>query len=443
VIGRFPWDPFPPGTPDPKGPDPLQALVFRSAVTGADAYRSVRMALRRENGVLRLGNRFVADGRYREVAFVAAGHASNSMALATLAVLDDRVTQGYLAGPEPVVEEVPFQGIQLAPGWGGAAEAPQVVSAVQEIAERLGESDLLILLLSPGALRAFGTPPPGMTAGEFSGFLRRAHARGASGREVGLIARVLGAQGVGGRLLPSSLRADVETLVVERGDGAAFVGGGPTVGVRPAERAEARAALDRLALTAELPAPARGWLAPDGAPDRVAPAGVRRPVVVAGPPDAVRSAADTTFDKGWTARLAALQLRDSPAAAADRFLELVETLVRAERPGADRHSKGMAAFAMLTLDLPEGTEEGPAMAEFLDRARTELRRREMSVGLFRTTGSIGPADYPAGFVVGTPSDTSAKVSAGSARPLSMQPGITDVGLLAAAVIPRAPVAAES
>ncbi|MGB6500574.1 MAG: DUF4147 domain-containing protein, partial [Thermoplasmata archaeon] len=229
MIGRFPWDPFPPGTPDPKGPDPLQALLFRSAVTGADAYRSVRMALRRENGVLRIGNRFVPDGRYREVAFVAAGHAANSMALGALAVLDERITQGYLAGPVAVAEEIPFQGIQLAPGWGGAEEAATVVGATQEIAERLGESDLLILLLSPGALRAFGTPPPGMSAPEFSQFLERTHARGASGREVGLLARVLGGPGVGGSLFSPSVRADVETLVVERGDGAAFVGGGPTV----------------------------------------------------------------------------------------------------------------------------------------------------------------------------------------------------------------------
>jgi glycerate-2-kinase len=437
VIGRLPWDPFPPGTPDPKGPDPLQALVFRSAVTGADAYRSVRFALKRENGVLRIGNRFVADARYREVAFVAAGNAANSMALATLAVLDERVTQGYLAGPEPVVDEVPFQGVELPPGWGGAERAAEVVRAAEEIAERLGESDLLILLLSPGAIRAFGTPPPGMTSAEFARFLEMAHARGASGREVGLLSRTLGSTGVGGSLLPPTVRADVETLVVERGDGAAFVGGGPTIAVRPAERAEARAVLVRLGVLDALPAPAREWLSPGAAPFALPPATARRPVVVSGPPDAVRAAADTTFDKGWTARLAALELREPPAAAADRFLELVDGIVRGESPGSERRSKGLAAFAMLTLDLPEGSEEGPGMVEFLERARSGLRRREMSLGLFRTSGSIGDPAYPAGGVVGTPSDPEESTDRSAIRALLMQPGITDVGLLVAAVLPRA------
>ncbi|MGP8078151.1 MAG: DUF4147 domain-containing protein [Thermoplasmata archaeon] len=441
MIGRLPWDPFPPGTPDPKGPDPLQALVYRSAVTGADAYRSVRFALRREHGVLRVGNRFVADGRYREVAFVAAGHASNSMALATLAVLDDRVTQGFLAGPEPVSEEVPFPGIQLRPGWGGDESAPEAVQAVREIAERLGESDLLILLLSPGALRAFGTPPPGMSAPEFSRFLETAHTRGASGREVGLLSRVLGTEGRGGGLLPPTMQADVETFVVERGDGAAYVGGGPTVAVRPNERAEARATLERIGLGDELPTAALEALRPDPASGRALPTSVRRPVVIAGPPDAVRSAADTTFDKGWTARLAALQLREPPVAAADRFLDLVDGIVRTDRPGADRHAKGIAAFAMLTLDLPEGIDEGPAMTEFLERARLGLRRREMSVGLFRTAGAIGAPEHPAGAVVGAPADRSAPAEPSGSRALRMQPGITDVGLIAAAVIPRPAAAA--
>lgn len=435
MIGQFPWDPFPAGTPDPKGPDPFQALIFRSAVTGADAYRAVRFALRRENDVLRIGNRFVADGRYREVAFVAAGHAANSMALATLAVMDERITQGFLAGPEPVHDDIPFRGLRIAPGWGGADTAGEVVGAVREIAERLGPSDLLILLLSPGAFRAFATPPPGLTAPGFSELLEIAHAAGATGREVGLVGRVLAGEGTGGRLLPFDTRADVETLVVERGDGAAFVGGGPTVAVRPAERAEARAVLARTGLLDRLPPAAAERLAP-GTAASAPPPTARRPVVVAGPSDALRSAADTTFDKGWTARLAALALREPPAAAADRFLERVEALVLAERPGGGG-PKGVAAFAMLTFDLPEGVDEGPALGAFLERARAGIRRREMSVGIFRTAGAIPPGEFPAGAVVGALGDPTAGADRDRGRALAMYPGITDVGALAAAVLPRA------
>ena len=100
MIGRFPWEPFPQEEPEPKGPDPVPRGAFQAAVTAADAYRSVRAALRREEGVLRVGNRFVADWRYRQVAFVAIGNAANSMALGALHAVGDRLTQGFLAGPE-------------------------------------------------------------------------------------------------------------------------------------------------------------------------------------------------------------------------------------------------------------------------------------------------------------------------------------------------------
>ena len=435
MIGRFPWDPFPSGAPDPKGPDPLQALVYRAGVSGADAYRSVRMALKRENGVLRVGNRFVADGRYREVAFVSVGHAANSMALGALAVLDERVTQGYLAGPDDVSPDVPFRGVRVAPGWGASEDAAGIGQAIREIAERLGESDLLLLLLSPGAGRAVLSPPPGMTAGELGRFLEDAHARGASGREVGLLARVLGEAPADRAMLPAQLRADVETLVVERGDGAAFVGGGPTIRIRAGERSEARAVLERIGLGAAVPVGAAERLRP-GAESPASPRSVRRPVVVAGPPDALRSAADTTFEKGWTARLAALSLRESPAEAADRFLDLTETLVRTDMGVVGRGSKGLAALAMLTLDRPDGTDEGPALLEFLDRAQAGLRRREMSVGLFRTGGTIGDGAYPPGAVVGAPSDPGSTADRTGVRAVRMPSGITDVGLLAAAVVPR-------
>jgi len=435
VIGRFPWDPFPSGAPDPKGPDPLQALVYRAGVSGADAYRSVRMALKRENGVLRIGNRFVADGRYRDVAFLAVGHAANSMALGVLAVLDERVTQGFLAGPDEVSADIPFRGVRFAPGWGGSEDAVGIAQASREIAERLGESDLLLLLLSPGAGRAVLSSPPGMSATELGRSLEEAHARGASGREVGLLARVLGEAPPDRALLPADLRADVETLVVERGDGAAYVGGGPTIPIRAGERAEARAVLERVGLLATVPPGAAERLRP-GAEPPARPRSIRRPVVVAGPPDALRSAADTTFEKGWTARLAALSLRESPAAAADRFLELTESLVRSETGVVGRGSKGLAALAMLTLDRPDGTDEGPGLLEFLDRAQAGLRRREMSVGLFRTGGAIGDASYPPGAVVGAPSDPDSPADRTGVRALRMPTGITDVGLLAAAVFPR-------
>jgi Domain of unknown function (DUF4147) len=433
VIGQFPWDPFPPGEPEPKGPDPLQSLAYRAAVTAADAYRSVRLAVRREHGTLRLGNRFVADGRYRDVAFLAFGNAANSMALAALHAIGDRLTQGYIAGPERIPSDLPFRGLTLAPGWGGDPQAPQVVAAATELVGGLSEQDLVLVLLSPGSIRALALPPAGLAAEEFGELLRRAHERGATGREVNLLARVLGTGGVGGRLGEKVLRADVATLIVDRGDGPTAVGGGPMRPVAPEERTRAREVVDRLSLAPELPPSARDALTPDGTAAR--PTSAAAPVVVASPADALRAAADTLFDKGWTSRLGFLEIRDDPETSADRFSARSEELIAAEQLTPESRTKGVGVFAMTTLDLPEGVDEGPALGRFLARAQSQVRRREMSVGLFRTSGGIGAASFPPGAVVGTPTERSARVRPGRARAVPMRNGITDVGLLAVTLSP--------
>jgi hypothetical protein len=431
VIGQFPWDPFPPGEPDPKGPDPVHGIAYRAAVTAADAYRSVRLALRREGGTLRLGNRFVADGRYREIAFLSFGGAAGSMGLAALHAIGDRLTQGFVAGPEEVPEELPFRGTKIAPGFAGAPAAEEVVRAVAEIAGGLTEQDLLLVLVSPGALRALLRPPAGVRDDEFASVLAGVLAAGATGREVDLIARVTGDGMVGGRLATEVRRADVATFLVDRGDGPNVLGGGPMRPVDPAERTEARAVVERLGLFPTLPAPLRDRLAPGGdgrpaAPGRAPP----RPVVIASPSDALRAAADAVFDKGWTSRLAFLEIRDGPEAGADRFLARSEELLRAEQITPDSRTKGLGTFAMTTLGLPEGLDEGPALGRFLARARDGLNRREMSIGLFRTVGPVGSREYPAGAVIGASTDPEATVRPDRARALRMRPGITDVGLLA-------------
>jgi glycerate-2-kinase len=435
VIGRFPWDPFPPGEPEPKGPDPLPSLAYRAAVTAADSYRSVRLALRRDSGTLRVGNRFVPDGRYREVAFLAFGHAANSMALGALHAVGDRLTQGFIAGPEPVPQELPFRGVALEPGWGGAPEAPSAVNAATEIASALTEQDLLLVLLSPGALRGLALPPPGMTDEEFSTFLLSAHERGAGGREVMLLARVLGTGGVGGRLALAATRSDVTTFIVDRGDGPASVGGGPMHPVAPAERVEAAALLERLGLRGSIPAAAVDGLTVGGDSGTPLPSRVSRPLLVASPTDALRAAADALFDKGWTTRLAFLEVREGPEASADRFLARTEELLASEGLTAESRTKGLGAFAMMTLGLPEGVDEGPALGRFLVRSQAGLRRREMSLGLFRTAGVVGSDEFPAGAVVGAPTDPAAPTRPGRARATPMRRGVTDVGLLAVALFP--------
>jgi glycerate-2-kinase len=438
VIGQFPWEPFPPGEPDPRGPDPVHSVSYRAAVTAADAYHAVRMAVRREAGTLRVGNRFVAEGRYREVAFLSFGNAANSMALGALHAVGDRLTQGFIAGPVPVPPEIPFRGVDISLGWPGDPSAATVVQAATELAGELTEQDLLLVLLSPGAIRGLAEPPAGMTPAEFGGLLQRTHAAGATSREVGLLARVLGTGAVGGRLAAATPRADVTTLIVDRGDGATVLGGGPMRPVEDSERVEARALLARTGLTASVPSSALDPARTEGPGKLVS--GSHRPVVIATPADALRAASEAVFDKGWTVRLAFLEIREAPEVAAERFLARSEELYRGEALTSDSRTKGVATFAMATLDVPEGVDEGPALGRFLSRAGELVPRREMSVGLFRTVGELrgvpGATAFPPGAVVGAPTDPDATVTPGRGRAVRMRAGITDVGCLAVALYPR-------
>lgn len=434
MIGQFPWDPFPHGIPLPKGPDPLPALAYEAAVKASDAYRGVRDALQIEGDTMRVGNRFVPVGHYRDFAFIACGSAAGSMALAAYDVLHDRLTTGFTVGPTPIPPELPFLHIPLPLGGPGAPRAEEAANGAIEVAESLGERQLLLLLLSPGTIAALALPPVGMTGEEFGRFLANAHDEGASGREVGLLARVLARGPVGGRLGSVGRNADIATFVVDHGDGVTLLGGGPVHPILPREREEARAVLQRLGLGGAVPTAALAELAPGGGPVLSGVPPRHRPVRVASPNDALRAAGEVIFDKKWRSRLAMLQIEGGPEVAADRFIERFEGIVAREADLDLDHSQGIGAFAMTTLGLPEGADEGPGLARFLHRAQQRMQRPEMSVALLRTAGTIGNTAYPPGAVIGRPTDPQAKVPLGRARAIPMQSGVTDVGCLAIALL---------
>lgn len=440
MIGRFPWDPFPQGEPDPKGPDPLHAALYRAAVAGADAYRAVRQVLRIEHGVLRVGNRFVSAGRFRQVGFVAAGHAAASTALAALDALGERLTQGFVAGPDAPPKYLPFRSALLPDGWGPAPAAPRTLEAAREIALGLREDDLLLVLVSPGASRAFLAPTPSLSGEELGRLLATAHAQGASAPEIDALARSVGGGGVGGRLLPTETVCEVQTLVVDRGGGVARTGGGPTVALSGPERDLARSALERAGGARETGVTLAGPAAP-APPSPLRAATGRRPVIVAGPSDALRAAADLAFDKGWSSRVGDLALIGDPEATRTRTSERVEELLPEARRLGPGRTKGLVVVSMATLDLPDGAPEEESCRRFLELARAALHRREMSVGLYRTAGPLG-ADpskpdprFFAGGVVGWPTDPGSEALRSQVRALRMRPGITDVGFVVAAVVP--------
>ena len=413
----------------------MHAVAYQAAVSAADAYRGIRQALKVEEDLLRIGNRFVPLERYREVAFVSLGVAAGSMALAALHTLGDSLTTGFVAGPLPSLEEVPFQRIEIPLELPGVPRAEEVVRGITEIAETLRDDQLFLLLLSPGALAALAVPPAGSTPQEFRELLERARALGASGQEIDRIARVLGAGGVGGGLGRLARHADLATFVAERGEGALLLGGGPVHPITSLERQETRELLRRLGVAPHLSPTYAARVEPGAAVGNDGPFPVHRPVYVARPSDALEGAGDALFERKWRVRLGMLSLPAPPEEAADRFMARVDELLAREPDASVDKSYGVAILAATDLGQPEGSDDGPAQARFLQRAEGLLRRRELSVGLFRTSGPLGPSRFPGGAVVGHPTNPEFSSTPGRARAVPMEPGVTDVGSVAIALWP--------
>jgi glycerate-2-kinase len=403
--------------------------AYRGAMTSADAYRAVRSAVRLDRGVLRLGNRFVSLERYREVAFVSLGHASSSMALALWEALGERLTRGIAAGPAPLPANVPFRAWTTEPGPPGQAVHLEVARAVDELAGELDARDLLVVLLSPGALGLLARPPPGLSGPEWAELLGGLARAGASAREIVSVARVLSDGPVGGRLLGRTAAREVTTHVVDRGDGGDRVGGGPTVPLLPEELSLARSVLARSA-------PSRSGLVPAAAP-RPGPArpapGRERPVVVLSPADGLRGASEALADRRWSCRLAAATISEDPEGAARRLLDRAEEIVRdvggvPARGSERRGPAGIAVFAGLTLGQVEGLAEDDAIDRFLRAARAGLTRRDALVAALPTAGATRVGGAGAGGVA----------EAGGSeieRPFAMRAGLTDVGTIAIVLLP--------
>ncbi|MGI0068382.1 MAG: hypothetical protein ACREB9_08270, partial [Thermoplasmata archaeon] len=158
-------------------------------------------------------------------------------------------------------------------------------------------------------------------------------------------------------------------------------------------------------------------------------------VYVARPSDAITGAGDALYDRRWRVRLGMLELTGGPESAAEQFMGRVEEILAREPDLSRDRSRGIAIPAMTTLDQPEGIDEGPAIGRFLQHAEGQVRRREISVGIFRTVGGLGASGFPAGAVIGKPGNPEFSRHAGRARAVPMEAAITDVGDLVLALFP--------
>ena len=140
--------------------------IFAAGLAAADPADAVRRSLVIEGGSISVGRRvFEAEG----VAVVAAGKAAGAMARAALEVLGDRISGGIVVtkddhDPGPEVLETVFAS-HPEPDERGVEAARKI----RELAESLGEDDLLLALVSGGASALLADPAPPIELADLKG----------------------------------------------------------------------------------------------------------------------------------------------------------------------------------------------------------------------------------------------------------------------------------
>jgi hypothetical protein len=397
-----------------------------AAIRGADAYAAVRRAVHLEEGVVRVGNRFFRRDQIRELAFLAVGNAAVAMATALDAALGDLISQGLILSAVRPRDPPEFSFVHVPDPTLPCREGQRAAEQVRELLGSLTDRDLLVPLISPGALGALAEPPKGVPWEEYRSILEPVLQSPLGER---LLPEVMGRLSPlqGGGLLRMAPKTPVEALVVERGDGGQSVGAGPTISrFSPAAHA-VRARLKEAGLWDSWPAWAREALETEPSKPRSASIEAHT-VVVAGPSDALEEAGAEANHRDRYSRLVSLHDEAPPDGAAERLLSAVEEYAPSL---SNSRTRGYALFQGLSLGRPEGAEDFTVLADFLGRIHRDLRRREVAVLVFRTAGSLPP---PRGAAGGIASAQVPLGPPGSGTVLDLEPGFTDVGPIAIAWI---------
>ncbi len=390
--------------------------VFSQAIAGADAYAAVRSAVTRDDDSLRIGNLFTSTARVREIAFVAVGNAADPMASAFVKVLGDLVTQGLVIGPGDGPDNVPFRHRKVEDTYLPSAEGAHAATDALELASALKEGDVLVPLISPGALAMLAQPLPDSSATEMSEVWKRL-ARASSPESLAeWVATCSPAQG--GGLSLATQGAVVEALVVTRGEDPAITGGGPATLPILHRGERVRSILKEAGVD-----PARIPSSKDLEGSRSSSRSERAKVHVVSittPTDGLESAGSEAGEHKHTPKLVPVERELPPEEAAREFVREAEVAFR--RPIPPKFY-GQAAFAGVTLGAPEGMEHNELLERFLSEGRKTLRRRDVTLGLLYTGGSRSPR-----------MSRSVGMTDVATEPalVGMSPGFTDVGTLAVA-----------
>ena len=207
-------------------------MAAKAALDAADPRALVRRALSLRGETLAAGGRRYSLKGPRKIYAIGGGKCSGLMAVELESLLGDRIESGVVIVPEyqrglPRLDRVRFaRSTHPLPTEEGMA----AVRRMLETADRAGEGDLVICLISGGGSALMPLPVPGVSLAELKETTRLLLDSGAEIGEINCVRKHLSQLG-GGRLAGRICKAETLSLIISDvvGDDLGSVASGPTV----------------------------------------------------------------------------------------------------------------------------------------------------------------------------------------------------------------------
>lgn len=234
--------------------------IFRAGVAAVQPAPLIEQNVRREGSLLTIAQSAFDLSAFEHIYVVGAGKATAPMAQALEGILDGAVTDGLIivkyGHTAPLRRIRTVEAAHPVPDENGMAGTEQLLA----LAEKAGEKDLVICLLSGGGSALLIDAPPGCSLPELQHFFGLLLASGADIAEVNTVRKHL-SKVKGGGLARAAYPARLVSLILSDviGDPLDVIASGPTV-ADPTSFADAVRVVEKYGLLEKTPAAIREYL---------------------------------------------------------------------------------------------------------------------------------------------------------------------------------------
>jgi hydroxypyruvate reductase len=416
---------------------PAVTRILAAALEAADPAAAVRRFLRRDGGLLMVGDRAYDLADYDRVFIVGAGKAGGPMARATAEVLGDRLAGGVVVVKEGHSETMNEERRTMKEGSSmlNAHRSSLIVlesghpipdergvegaRRMAELLEAAGERDLVIALISGGGSALLTLPAPGIALADMQALTTALLACGASINEINTLRKHLD-QVKGGGLARLAHPAALATLVLSDVVGSPLdvIASGPTV-PDPTTFGDAYAILERHGIVDKTPQAIVSHLRQGmaaAAEETLKPGDARfgrvQNVIVGSNTQAAEAALAAARDEGFNTMLLTTFLQGEAREVGRTLAAVARELAAMGRPLA--RPACVVAGGETTVTLRGGGRGGRNQELALAAAADLEGLREVALVALATDGGDGPTDAAGAVATGA--------TAERARAMGIDPG---------------------